>query len=125
MGGNTQPLHLPIKGGGFKILENGWASPEEIDRAVKLTLGIRLPIVGVVQTMDFTGLNISQQILTRLGVTVPLIDEKVRDGHLGAKTSRGFYDYGGRSEEEIVKKRDILYLQMLDHLSRISAFEPV
>ena len=42
----------------FELLENGWATPEDIDLAVKTSLGIRLPIVGVVQTIDFTGLDL-------------------------------------------------------------------
>ena len=38
---------------------------------------------------------------------------------------KGVYDYGGRSEAEILDKRDKLYLKMLEHLVRIKAFEPV
>lgn len=40
-------------------------------------------------------------------------------------TGKGIYDYGGRSEAEILIKRDKLYLAMQDHLSRTRAFEPV
>jgi len=107
------------------LLQNGWATPEEIDLAVKTSLGIRLPIVGVVQTMDFTGLDLVYQIIKNFGMENKLIDEKYHNGHLGAKTSKGLYDYGGRSEEEILRKRDRLYLAMLDHLEKINAFEPV
>lgn len=109
----------------FEILEKGWASPEEVDRAVKVSLGIRLPVVGVVQSMDFNGLDLVQDILKGLNIVNPLIEEKVSQGHLGVKTSKGIYDYKGRSEEEILKKRDILYLKMVDHLERIKAFGPV
>jgi 3-hydroxyacyl-CoA dehydrogenase len=59
------------------------------------------------------------------GLNPPYFEEKVKKGQLGAKTSKGIYDYGGRSEEEILKKRDRLYLKMLDYLESISAFEPV
>jgi len=109
----------------FEILDNGWATPEEIDMAVKTSLGIRLPIVGVVQCLDFTGLDLVLDIMKSTGLKNPLIEEKVTQGHLGAKTSKGIYDYGGRSEVEILKKRDRLYLKTLDHLERIEAFEPV
>lgn len=109
----------------FEILEKGWASPEEVDRAVKVSLGIRLPVVGVVQSMDFNGLDLVQDILKGLNIVNPLIEEKVSQGHLGVKTSKGIYDYKGRSEEEILEKRDILYLKMVDHLERIKAFGPV
>jgi 3-hydroxyacyl-CoA dehydrogenase len=60
-----------------------------------------------------------------VGMTLPLIDGRVEQGHLGAKTGKGIYDYGGRSEAEILDKRDKLYLKMIDHLSKIKALDPV
>jgi 3-hydroxybutyryl-CoA dehydrogenase len=109
----------------FEMLEKGWARPEDIDRALKLSLGIRLPIAGVMQNIDFNGLDLVRDILRNRGVPNTLMEEKVSQGHLGVKTSRGFYDYGERSEPEILKKRDELYLKMIDHLKKIKAFEPV
>jgi len=109
----------------WEMLEKGWATPEEIDLAIKLSLGIRLPIVGVVQTTDFTGLDLIYDIMKGEGSVSPLVEEKVKQGHLGVKTSKGVYDYGSRSEVEILKKRDRRYLKLLDHLERMEAFEPV
>ena len=109
----------------WEMIEKGWATPEEIDLAVKLSLGVRLPIVGVVQTSDFTGLDLMFDIMKSRGTLNPFIEEKVRQGDLGAKTSKGIYDYGGRSEAEILKKRDKRYLKMLDYLEKIKAFEPI
>ena len=51
--------------------------------------------------------------------------EKVKQGHLGPSASKGLFDYGGRSEEEILRKRDILYLKLLDLLESQKAFGPV
>ncbi len=108
------------------MIKNGWATPEQIDLAVKSSLGIRLPIVGVVQTLDFTGLNLVRDILGKdRGLDFPFLEEKVKQGHLGVRTSKGMYDYGGRSEEEILRKRDLLYLKMLDFLEGLEAFKPV
>ncbi len=109
----------------FEILNNGWATPEQIDRAVKASLGVRLPIVGVVQTMDFTGLDLVNDIMKSKGMTMPIIDDKVKDNRLGVKTSRGFYDYKGKSEKEICKTRDQYYLKMIGHLRTIDAFKPI
>jgi len=109
----------------IEILQQGWASPEEIDRAFKLSLGIRLPIVGLMQGVDFNGLDVLHGILQNLGISVPQVDEKVSQGHLGVKTGRGIYDYGGRSEDEILRKRDLLYLQMIEHLSSTQSFGPI
>ncbi len=109
----------------LEILENNWATPEEIDRAMKSSLGIRLPIVGVVQSMDFNGLNLVNDVLKSIGKKIPLIEENVKQGCLGPSTSKGLFDYGGRSEEEILRKRDTLYLKLLDFLESQGAFGPV
>jgi len=109
----------------FEMIEQGLVEPEEIDRAIKHSLGIRLPIVGVVQTMDFNGLDMVLDTMKNYGKIYSFVEERVKKGHLGVKTSKGIYDYGGRSELEILKKRDILFLKMFDHLKKINAFEPV
>lgn len=107
------------------LLNSGVASAEDIDRAVKYSLGIRLPVVGVVQTMDFTGLDLVLDIAKSYGMGNAIIEEMVEKGHLGAKTSMGFYDYGGRSELEILEKRDMLYLKMLAYHESTGTFDPV
>ena len=109
----------------FEMIEQGLAGPEEIDRAIKLSLGIRLPVVGVVQSMDFNGLDMLLDTMRSYGKIYSFVEEKVSRGHLGVKTSRGIYDYQGRSEIEILKKRDELYLKMLEYLQKIHAFDPV
>ena len=107
------------------MIEEGLVEPEEIDKAIKLTLGIRLPIVGVMQTFDFQGLDMLLAYQKNVGKVYSFVEERVKRGDLGAKTARGIYDYQGRSEVEILKKRDELYLKMLDYLKEIRAFEPV
>ena len=109
----------------FSLLIKGIASPEEIDLAIKNSLGIRLPFVGVVQNLDFVGLDVVYDIIENMGKDFAIIKDKVKNGQLGAKTSRGFYDYQDRTEEEILNKRDKLYLQMLDFLKKKNAFEPI
>ncbi len=114
-----------ISGVVFELLLRRIATPEMIDVAIKHSLGIRLPIVGVVQTMDFTGLDLISDITKSKGIEISLIKNRVDQGHLGAKTSKGFYDYGNMSEEEILRKRDRQYLKILSHLEKIDAFEPI
>ena len=109
----------------FELLGSGLVEPEDIDRAVKYSLGIRLPVIGVVQTMDFTGLDLVLDVGKSYGFSNPFIEEKVAEGRLGVKTSRGIYDYGGRAEPEVLAKRDGLFLRMLANLEDMNAFEPV
>ena len=109
----------------YEMVDKGWATPEQIDRAAKAVMGIRLPILAVCQLLDFTGLDTVNNIVAGMGIRFPLIDDMVNQGRLEVKTSRGIYDYGGRSEQEILRKRDELYLKMLEQLERIKAFDPV
>jgi 3-hydroxybutyryl-CoA dehydrogenase len=118
-------LQKAIGEAALEMIEEGLAEPAEIDRAVKYSLGVRLPIVGVVQTFDFQGLDMLLMTMKNYGRVISFVEDKVNQGYLGAKTSKGIYDYQGRNEIEILKKRDVLYLKMLKHLQAIDAFKPV
>jgi len=107
------------------MIEEGLVEPEEIDTAIKTSLGVRLPIVGVMQTFDFQGLDMLLAYQKNVGKVYSFVEERVERGANGAKSGRGIYDYQGRSEVEILKKRDELYLKLLDYLTDIGAFEPV
>lgn len=109
----------------LEMIENKWATAEDIDIAVKNTLGIRLPVVGVAQSLDFAGLDLIKGIVQRSGIESRFLNQKVIDGHLGTKTSIGIYDYQNRQENEILKKRDKLYLQIRNYLDELGTFEPV
>jgi len=117
-----QKAILPIV---YNLLIRGLATAEQIDLAIKTSLGIRLPIVGIVQSQDFTGLDLIYDIQKGINKIVPVIKDSVEKGHLGVKTGIGFYDYGGASEEEIMKRRDRLYLKQLGFLEKLNNFEPV
>jgi len=79
------------------LLQEGVASAEEIDKAI--TLGLNWP-VGPLRLADFVGLDISldvgRVIHKALGDKYKpplLLEEKVKAGHLGMKTRKGFYEY--------------------------------
>ena len=54
-----------------------------------------------------------------------LIKEKVDSNQLGVKTGKGLFDYHEKSEEEILKKRDRLFLQQLEFLEKLTSFKRV
>jgi 3-hydroxybutyryl-CoA dehydrogenase len=107
------------------MVQEGLVEPEQIDEAIKATLGIRLPIVGVMQTFDFQGLDMLLAYQKNVGKVYAFVEDRVNAGRVGAKSGAGIYDYQGRSEADILKKRDELYLKMIDYLTEIGAFEPV
>lgn len=97
----------------FYLLDSGYATAEDIDEVTKASFGLRLPILGLVKRMDFTGLDLTQKILSNRSYQPPMVsgqstsvDRLIAQGKLGVKTGSGFYDYGGRSTEEIMKERD-------------------
>lgn len=108
------------------LLDNGYASAEDIDTATKASFGLRMPILGLVKRMDFTGLDLSQKILSNATYKIPpqqtqskTIDQLVAQGKLGVKTGSGYYEYGGRSTEEIMKERDIKLIKLREFLKEL------
>lgn len=114
---NLEVLHL---------LDNGYATPEDIDKAAKSSFGLRLPIIGVVQRMDFTGLDLVNRSLTSKvyrppevrGYSESLSDQLSRK-RLGVKNGKGFFDYQERSPEEIMKERDIRLMKLKAFLDNL------
>lgn len=108
------------------LLDNGYASPEDLDLATKASFGLRIPILGVVKRMDFTGLDLTQKVLQNAAYKVPpqrtrseTVDRLVAQGNLGVKTGKGYYDYGGRSPEEIMRERDIKLIKLREFLKEL------
>jgi 3-hydroxybutyryl-CoA dehydrogenase len=105
------------------LLDNGFAGPEDIDEATKASFGLRMPIVGLVKRFDFTGLDLTQKVLRNRQYAPPpdidrspSVDRLVAQGKLGVKTGSGFYEYGGRSSEEIMKERDVKLIKLRELL---------
>jgi 3-hydroxybutyryl-CoA dehydrogenase len=110
----------------FFLLDNGYASGEDIDLVTKASFGLRIPILGLVKRFDFTGLDLVQKNLHNRQTTPapdiensPSVDRLVAQGKLGAKSGSGFYEYGGRSSEEIMKERDIKLYKLREFLQEI------
>ena len=104
----------------FFLLDNGYITPKNLDLAVKASLAPRMMILGVVQRYDFTGLDISAWNLQNPDFPDPPIDNRpkslfdlVEKGHLGVKVGKGFFDYGGKKLDEILKERDMNLLKVL------------
>lgn len=109
------------------LLDNGYISGEDMDKAVKNSLALRMPIVGLVQRFDFTGLDLTQQTLINKSYTPPeardhsvVLEELIAKGRLGVKNGKGFYDYEGRSTEEILKERDLRLLNLRKFLQEMN-----
>lgn len=91
------------------MLEQGVATAEELDMAAKACFGFRLACLGPLEIHDLNGLDVvynswRQTRPTLCNDTAPSVSvaEKVEKGELGAKTGKGWYDYRGKSRQEIL-----------------------
>src|SRR3989441_10695557 len=93
-------LLVPMMNEAFNLLQEGVASAEDIDKAMKL--GTNMPM-GPVALADYTGLDIGLDVTEVLVRQTgdpkfrpsTLLRKYVRAGRLGRKSGRGVYSYPG------------------------------
>jgi 3-hydroxybutyryl-CoA dehydrogenase len=97
----TSRINAMIGNEAFYMLEEGIATAEDIDKAVKL--GLNHPM-GPFELGDLVGLDVRLSILEYLHKTLgekfrpaPLLRQYVKAGRLGRKSGCGVYDYPGKS----------------------------
>jgi 3-hydroxybutyryl-CoA dehydrogenase len=97
----TSRITAMIGNEAFLMLQEGLASAEDIDKALKL--GLNHPM-GPFELVDIVGLDTRLAVLEYLHRSLgekyrpaPLLVQHVKAGRLGRKAGRGVYDYGGRS----------------------------
>ena len=97
-----------------RMIEEGAATAEEIDKATRYGLGLRFAALGVVEFIDFGGCDILQHASREMSAsldagryTAPaIVGRMVEEGRLGLKSGSGFYDYAGR--DTAAYRRDVL-----------------
>ncbi len=91
------------------LLDEGVATPEDIDIAAKAMYGFRLSCIGPMEADDMIGLDTSARVSTslfktlsnRTGPSETLLD-KVNKGELGIKTGSGWYNYSGKTRTQVL-----------------------
>jgi 3-hydroxybutyryl-CoA dehydrogenase len=91
-------LLLALTGAAVRLLENGVASAEDIDKS--MTLGLGHPI-GPLALADFNGLDVGYMVSCAMYerskdpclAPSAIMKEMVDSGRLGRKTGQGFYKY--------------------------------
>ncbi|MBA3951933.1 MAG: hypothetical protein H0X57_08680 [Rubrobacter sp.] len=111
-------------------MEDGLASPEEVDEVVRSCFGFRLPFFGPFAIADMAGLDVYASVLKvleeglgeRFGPPQMLLD-LVEEGRTGTKTGAGFLDYTDEERGRLLLERDRRYAALLELLDRMPPVE--
>jgi 3-hydroxyacyl-CoA dehydrogenase len=102
------------------LLDEGIVTPEDLDVAVKSSTGFRFACLGPMEVEDMIGLDVAATVSGRVfkGLSnatepSPLLLEKVEKGELGVKSGRGWYDYAGRTREDVLREKNAKLLPQL------------
>jgi 3-hydroxybutyryl-CoA dehydrogenase len=114
----------------LRCVEEGLASPQEVDEVVRSCFGFRLPFFGPFQIADMAGLDVYAsifEILERgLGerFAVPeTVRELVAQGRTGTKSGVGFLEYSDEERERLLLERDRRYAALNELLEGLPPVE--
>jgi 3-hydroxybutyryl-CoA dehydrogenase len=106
-----------------RMVEEGVASAEEIDKAIRYGFGFRYAVLGLLEFIDWGGGDIlyyaSRYLEGALGSdryrAPDVISNNMRDGRIGLRTGAGFLDYSGLDVDTYREKRLAAMVDMLRH----------
>jgi 3-hydroxybutyryl-CoA dehydrogenase len=106
-----------------RMVEEGVASAEEIDKAIRYGFGFRYAVLGLLEFIDWGGGDIlfyaSRYLEGALGSdryrAPDIISNNMRDGRIGLRTGAGFLDYAGLDIDAYREKRLAALVDMLRH----------
>src|SRR4051794_9661909 len=106
-----------------RMVEEGVASAEDIDKAIRYGFGFRYAVLGLLEFIDWGGGDIlyyaSRYLEGALGSdryrAPDVISRNMRDGRIGLRTGGGFLDYSGLDLDAYREQRLAELVNMLRH----------
>lgn len=109
------------------IVASGLASAEDVDTAISCGMAMRFPVWGPLKHLDAVGLELGLSVQETVLPDIcaekhanEYIRNLVKNGDLGAKTGKGFYDWSQRSMEADMEKRDQFIIEAVKIVARLS-----
>lgn len=120
-------LQLALLREALHIVEEGIATPEAVDAAVKYSLGRRLGVTGPIESADLGGLDIFYNISSYLNADLcdrkdpsDLLKKAVEANHLGAKTGEGLYTWDPERLKALKSLREDILVEWLQKDTKIN-----
>lgn len=106
-----------------RMVEEGVASAEDIDKAVRLGFGFRYAVLGLLEFIDWGGGDIlyhaSRYLEGALGSeryrAPEVVSRNMREGRIGLRSGAGFLDYSGLDVDAYREGRLAALVDMLRH----------
>jgi 3-hydroxybutyryl-CoA dehydrogenase len=107
-----------------RMVEEGVATPDEIDKAIRYGFGFRYAVLGLLEFIDWGGGDILYYASRYLEGALhsdryrapEVISNNMRDGRIGMRTGAGFLDYSGLDVDAHRERRLAAMVDMLRHL---------
>ena len=106
-----------------RMVEEGVASAEDIDKAIRYGFGFRYAVLGLLEFIDWGGGDIlyyaSRYLEGALGSdryrAPEVISRNMREGRIGMRTGSGFLDYSGLDVDAYREQRLAAMVDLLRH----------
>ena len=106
-----------------RMVEEGVASAEDIDKAIRYGFGFRYAVLGLLEFIDWGGGDILYYASRYLEGALhsdryrapDVIANNMRDGRIGMRTGAGFLDYSGLDVDAYREKRLAEMVELLRH----------
>jgi 3-hydroxybutyryl-CoA dehydrogenase len=106
-----------------RMVEEGVASAEDIDKAIRYGFGFRYAVLGLLEFIDWGGGDIlyyaSRYLEGALGSdryrAPEVISRNMREGRIGLRTGAGFLDYSGLEVDAYREQRLATLVDLLRH----------
>ena len=106
-----------------RMVEEGVASAEDIDKAIKYGFGFRFAVLGLLEFIDWGGGDIlhyaSQYLTGALGseryAAPDIVERNMAEGRTGLRTGAGFLNYEGLDVEAYRRERLKAFVELLGH----------
>jgi len=106
-----------------RMVEEGVASAEDIDKAIRYGFGFRFAVLGMLEFIDWGGGDIlyyaSRYLTGALGseryAAPPIVERNMAEGRTGLRAGAGFLNYEGLDVDAYRRERLKAFVELLGH----------
>ncbi|MEH7094517.1 3-hydroxybutyryl-CoA dehydrogenase [Neobacillus vireti] len=114
-----------------RLVEEGVASVEDIDKASRIGFGLRFAVLGLLEFIDWGGADtlfhashyLKKSLTDDRFLPPEIVEEKMHSGNIGLKTKKGFYHFDETNIDDYQKETMKKFIDLLKHMRLIQSPE--